>query len=407
MVDWRPRVLSSDSLGEYERWLDNLASDEGSFHFSKIDPPAANAAASTTAAASRPGTPGDQKKVFTSLNYKLDGQGTLAQLVTFMDKFYLTGYLHQIRSVEIKPVEKSTDIHVTLIVEILSLTDQKPTGELPTQSKPLKSPEKTLAEYLKTFADRNPFAEYVQQARTIVVDPGPKKAALPTFEFSKYAYLSGIIWADGDRTAIINDRTTSKIYYLHPGQTVRTQENYVWTVGEINDRSAIFKRDGIADRTVKLNEPLTPDPIVLAMLEGGREGPARRSTGEAVNAPPDPRGRGGNTGKGKTGGGRGGATDAVAVAGGGGGAAGGRGGAAAADATGGGGRGGGGRAAAACVAAASKVWRGSRRSWRLPSSPPRKRLPPMRSLPRTRTRPPPCRRPRLGPTTNAAISPAP
>jgi hypothetical protein len=228
--------------------------------------------------------------------------GKLSQLIEFLYKFYSAGYLHQIRSIDIKVVEKSNDLSVVLLVEILSLPDSPRTGELPKVSAPAKKPEATLEVYRTDIADRNPFSPPPKPVVAGPVEP-PKPPPEPPkaeFDVSKHVVVTGIVIVDGMPEALVKDRTTDQVYRLHPGDAIAFG-TFKGTVGRIGEREVEFLIGSGDPVRVGLNEPLKKSdnsvsadakagPAVALAEKGKSADPRGRSPGDADSSK-DPRGK--------------------------------------------------------------------------------------------------------------------
>jgi hypothetical protein len=301
MDDWRGRSLSTDAQGQYNDWL------QDTFPGLTVTPPA------RTATKPGSGQPGAKAPTFVKLDYTVKGQVSLAQLIRSLYKFYLTGYLHQIHTLDIKPADKSSDLAVTVIVQVLSLPDAPPTQELPRAQPPARKPEKDVAIYVKDIADRKPFSPFTPN---VPPPPPPPTPSTPKFDVLKYVFVSGIVTVDDLPEALIRDRTTDKEYRLHPGEVI-VLGSFKATVRGIAGREVEFLVDGYADPIrVGLGDPLRKpaDSAIKAgsgfadakvatpagLTEKGKSADRRgKSSGDAD--PSDSRGKSGRFGKKKGG----------------------------------------------------------------------------------------------------------
>ena len=150
MADWRKtRSLPGNAVeaqSQYYIWLLGLAKE----NFPGLTPVVAKKVDAKTAASAK-----GKAVSYNALTYNLKGQGSLKQLIEFLYKFYSVGYLHQVRTLSINPVPKSTDLTVTMQVEALSLpgADAKEKLDLPKRRLTVE-----LAAYTKDIVDRKPFA---------------------------------------------------------------------------------------------------------------------------------------------------------------------------------------------------------------------------------------------------------
>ncbi len=94
---WRKESLPANvelAMGEYEKYLSDTLADNGFTKTKTITWTKETDSASTTAARGK-------KTGYTRLTYRVPGHVTLGNLVKFLDKFYHTPLLHQIRSMTI------------------------------------------------------------------------------------------------------------------------------------------------------------------------------------------------------------------------------------------------------------------------------------------------------------------
>ncbi len=96
----------------YQNWLFELAEDVG-FHGIEVD---------VTGAGRQQGGGG----AYRALRFNLKGEASLDQLTEFLYEFYSIDHLHQIRTLSVKPVEKSGNLDVQLTMETLCLPDAQP-----------------------------------------------------------------------------------------------------------------------------------------------------------------------------------------------------------------------------------------------------------------------------------------
>jgi len=138
--------------------------------------------------------------------FTLHGRAGLAQLTEFLYKFYSAGHLHQIRQLDIKPVENSRELDLNMTVEAMSLVGADRKNTLSTESgRGLKLA--TLSDYRDPIVKRNLFAAYAP-AR------GPSDRAI---DASQYAFITGFTEVDGVRQVWIKDRIADKTWRLNVG----------------------------------------------------------------------------------------------------------------------------------------------------------------------------------------------
>ena len=122
LAEWQRRALPPDPVlarSLYQNWLRSLAA-RANFR-------------GTTLASNDAGVRRDQ---FTRISFTLHAQAKLGDLVQFMYEFYSAGFLHQIRKMDIKPIQNSRDLDVNLTIEALSLPTAVSKDRLPEGSGP-------------------------------------------------------------------------------------------------------------------------------------------------------------------------------------------------------------------------------------------------------------------------------
>ncbi len=197
------RALPSDleqARAKYESWLLSIATK------AKLSDVKVSAAQTPS-----------RSKVYSKLGYTVDGKGTLPQLVMLLYEFYAANHLHQLRNLTVKPVEKSTQLTLSLGIEAVSLPNADRTQEL--NSEPAKRlAQKNLDAYEKIISKRNLFAEYVPPKPPEVAKT-PDRPREPTFDPSQQAYLTSIVESNDQPQAWVHLRTANKTLHLFEGDT--------------------------------------------------------------------------------------------------------------------------------------------------------------------------------------------
>lgn len=161
-----------------------------------------------------PKTTQGSSRALKKLAYTISGRGSLEQIAKLLYQFYSAGHLQQISYLSIKPVEKSTQLTITMNVEALVLPAAGRKDALtaePGNKLALASEE----EYLKTITGRNLFAEY--QPPKVETKPETKPAE-PSFELAKLAYITSmIVGLDGRPQIWLYERNTNKTQRLYEG----------------------------------------------------------------------------------------------------------------------------------------------------------------------------------------------
>jgi hypothetical protein len=109
----------------YQNWLFELAEDVG-FHGIEVD------------------VTGDGRQrgggAYRALRFNLKGEASLDQLTEFLYEFYSVDHLHQIRTLSVKPVEKSGNLDVQLTMEALCLPTPSRSSSRPPKAASPRSP---------------------------------------------------------------------------------------------------------------------------------------------------------------------------------------------------------------------------------------------------------------------------
>lgn len=211
LAAWQRRALPADpetARSLYHTWLRELV-DRVDFHKQNL----------TAVEGQSP------KGVYTSFTFNIQCQGTLDKLTRFLYEFYSAGHLHKIRSLTIKPVENSTLLDFTIVIQAMSLPKSTQKDKLTAEpSKPLKL--SSLEDYKKVIVGRNLFAAYSPKPSNNSAKKEPKSE--PKLDPLQFSYLTAIIEADGVPEAWVFERTTGKTFRLHEG------ENF--TIGKVSGK---------------------------------------------------------------------------------------------------------------------------------------------------------------------------
>jgi len=188
LVDWQRRALPSDTSHAgslYQSWLRQLA-DRLQFHQLHVDS----------------GRVQSRHNTFTLFTFTLQGHASLAKLVEFLFEFYSAGNLHQIRHIDMKPVENAPELDVNIIIEALSLPGADRKRQLTEQrGKTLRLAK--LADYNKVIVERNLLGPY-------------SPVSLP--DAAQTTFVTAILEVDGRAEVWLVDRTTGKDWKLHQGE---------------------------------------------------------------------------------------------------------------------------------------------------------------------------------------------
>jgi Tfp pilus assembly protein PilO len=145
--------------------------------------------------------------------FTVSGDGTLDQIARLLYEFYSTNHLHRISRLDIKPVEKSTTLHLIMDVEAISLPGTKRKDTLtkePGQNLALAS----ISDYQKAITGRNLFAEYVPPAPPTKTEERKD----PAFDIAKLAFVTAFMEGTNRRREIwLHERNLNKTTKLAEG----------------------------------------------------------------------------------------------------------------------------------------------------------------------------------------------
>jgi hypothetical protein len=245
MADWRKtRSLPGNVLeaqSQYWNWLLGLAKEN--FPGLKLE---MAKKVDAKAAASAKG----KAVSYNALTYNLKGQGSLSNLIQFLYKFYSVGYLHQVRTLNINPVPKSTDLTVTMQVEALSLPGAEAKEKLDLPKRPLAV---ELAAYTKDIVDRKPFSPPERPKPPPPPGDDNPPPPRPAFDITKFTQVTGIVVGrDGQPEVMIKAHTLGKEFRLHQGDPLIVGQ-FKATIGQVGDRDVEIL---IAGRTDPVRIPL-------------------------------------------------------------------------------------------------------------------------------------------------------
>ncbi len=137
-----------------------------------------------------------------------------------MYEFYSAGFLHQIRKMDVKPVQNSRELDVNLTIEALSLPTAESKDRLPD-----KLPKEAghglqlakLSDYRDPIVSRDFFAAYVRPA-----PPSPPRRE-KTVDLAEFAVVTGFIEVDGIAQVWIQDRMAGKSWQLGTGKALPSE----------------------------------------------------------------------------------------------------------------------------------------------------------------------------------------
>ncbi len=261
LVQWQRRSLPSEpNVAEslYRHWLTSLA---GGANFRRVS-------VESMGRETRRGA-------YTRLSFKLQAHAGLGDVTKFLYDFYAAGHLHQIRQMDLKPLENSRDLEVGMTIDALSLpeaTRKDKLSEEPGEGLKLAK----LEDYRDPIVKRNLFAPYAPSAPAKTgnnVDP------------AQHAFVTGFTAVNDARQVWLQDRTSGKTWQLSEGESFQ--------IGPLRGtvRSIVSTREVVIELDGRLRRLRDGDN-----LRGGVELPQPEKTGETDKKPPvsadgDPKGQ--------------------------------------------------------------------------------------------------------------------
>jgi Tfp pilus assembly protein PilO len=257
LAEWQQRSLPADAAlagSLYQNWLRRLA-EEARFRGAKIKQIERGAG-----------------KQFTRMAFELQAEAKLRDLINFFHQFHSAGYLHRIRTLDIKPKKDPQELELVFTIEALSLRGAKTKGELP------KEPGRGLRlakvdDYRDPIVERNFFAAYRPP------DPPPSRSAEPVVrrepavDHAEHTHLTGIGEVDGRPLVWVRDFLSGEESMKKASGESLTVGVRTYKVESIGADSAVFVDSEGHRRRLRLGDSLrggeTVDPEKPA--QGGEE----------------------------------------------------------------------------------------------------------------------------------------
>jgi len=211
---WERRALPSDlklAKSLYQNWLRDLTVRAG-FDEPVVDPGKATGS------------------YYTAFPYTIRAKGDLRQLTRFLYGFYDAGHLHQIRSLRLKPLERSEKLDLVLTIEALSLPGadrEKKLSDAPgarLKRNGLPAYEEVVVRRRlegERFADSGGLfaAYYPEPPKVVAREPEPPPPPPPEFDHARFAKLQANVATDGRWEAWLTVQTTGRQWRLSEGDT--------------------------------------------------------------------------------------------------------------------------------------------------------------------------------------------
>jgi len=183
LAEWEQRSLPTDlelARFHYGSWLRSTVSEAG---LDDVDVGSQS--------------PRSRGNVYSWLSYTVRGRGSLADLTEFLYRFYRANHLHQIRRMDVKPRENSSDLDLAFAIEAMVLPGADRQEKLSTEVSDRLAAD-DLEAYKQAIVERNFFARYVPprpkpKPRPMVVrkEPEPEPEP-PRFDVTRFAVVSSI-----------------------------------------------------------------------------------------------------------------------------------------------------------------------------------------------------------------------
>jgi hypothetical protein len=240
LAEWQRRSLPKDTKvasSLYQNWLRSLV---GRVNFHEVTMTANDTSAG--------------RGQFARISFTLNAKAKLGDLIEFLYEFYSAGFLHQIRDMTLKTVQRSSELDVKLTIEALSLPTAESKDQLPKE--PIHAMKLAkMSDYREPIASRDFFAAY---ARPRTAPPRD------TVDLADHAYVTGFTEVDGVLQVWLQDRIGGKRWNLGTGESfaVGKAKGTVQTIHPEGD--VIIEYDGHT-RQLRLGDKLhggveIPDP---------------------------------------------------------------------------------------------------------------------------------------------------
>jgi hypothetical protein len=222
--EWQRRALPSDrtlARSLYQNWLRGLANQR---NFRQLTVETKEIVSKSNIA---------------TFTFTMHANAALAELTQFLYDFYAAGHLHQIRTLDITPIEKSKDLGLTIIVEAVSLPDADRKDQLTKElGHGLKKAK--LADYRDPIVKRDLFAAFIAGPTPGAAPPGAADKVDP----GKFAFVTGFTEVDGVREVWLQDRMGGKTYQLSEGERfqIGPLSGKVQSIG--SNREVVVEFDG-------------------------------------------------------------------------------------------------------------------------------------------------------------------
>jgi hypothetical protein len=223
LADWQHRSLPSNpavARSLYQNWLRDMANRIGIRRLNVESKEVES-----------------RRNTFARITFALHGQASLGDLTEFLFEFYSAGHLHQIRQLDVKPLEGSHDLDVTVAIDAMSLATADSKDELckdPGHSLRMKQ----LADYRDPIVKRNLFTPYSP--------PSPPRKLETGVDPAEFAFVTALTEIDGVRQVWLQDRMAGKTWKLKAGDKFDVGSHHGAVQSIPSDEEAVLEVDGQA-----------------------------------------------------------------------------------------------------------------------------------------------------------------
>ena len=154
---------------------------------------------------------------FQLLRFTVRGQGSLPQIVEFLHSFYNQDYLHQAPVINLKRLEGSDQIDMTLSAEVAIVPGAAARPKIedaPSDRLAMKA----LADYRQAIVNRNVYAAYVPPRPVQSAGPRTDPAKPDPYDDAQQAIVTAILDEGGSPQAWVSVRTSGKWLKLREGE---------------------------------------------------------------------------------------------------------------------------------------------------------------------------------------------
>lgn len=179
--------------------------------------------------------------------FSVHGQGSVEQVLEFLQAFYALDCMHQIRHLSLRPIERSQNMDIAISIEALSLLAAEPRDRLPPAS--VSADDAQRVQRIKAIAQRRLFQPYTPPVVQKEPEARPVEAPKPPFDATRFVFLTAVLEVDGQPQAWVRSRTTDQTFRLRTGDTFEIGATRA-TVTRIAQRDIELEINGERHRVV-------------------------------------------------------------------------------------------------------------------------------------------------------------